>query len=154
MAAAMAHCPFGQQRYEPFFFGTALAYEVLAKADFLLTSLEVTTPAAVAELKQQLRQFEFHTNLRPRFEKFEGKEKYPGGGVWESNPTDVDSRLRPTVLKTAPITRSDAPPRNARECTTGKKSGKVWGGPRESGQVQESQVFQTLLNFPGHRSTD
>ena len=33
-----------------------------------------------------------------------------GGGVWESNPTDRDSRPGPTDLKSAQVTRPDAPP--------------------------------------------
>src|SRR5262249_51582892 len=34
-----------------------------------------------------------------------------GGGVWESNPTGRSFHPGPTDLKSAPVTRPDAPPR-------------------------------------------
>ena len=40
-----------------------------------------------------------------------------GGGVWESNPPENALTPSPTVLKTAPITGKDAPPRNFYEFT-------------------------------------
>ncbi len=40
------------------------------------------------------------------------KQKDFGGGVWESNPTCRNYRYGTAVLKTAPVTGQDAPPRN------------------------------------------
>src|SRR5204863_10075043 len=43
-----------------------------------------------------------------------------GGGVWESNPPAPALTGALTVLKTAPLTRADAPPLHRRDATNPK----------------------------------